>query len=57
MLYSFPVDDPPIKVGTLTNFASKTLTADRQANIEGKVWYRLKNGNVVIGWTLMANLK
>lgn len=57
VLYSFPVDDPPIKVGTLANFASKTLTADRQANIEGKVWYRLKNGNVVIGWTLMANLK
>ncbi|MBC1935755.1 GW domain-containing glycosaminoglycan-binding protein [Listeria grandensis] len=57
VLYSFPVDDPPIKVGTLANFAGKTLTADRQANIEGKVWYRLKNGNVVIGWTLMANLK
>ncbi|EUJ23750.1 GW domain-containing glycosaminoglycan-binding protein, partial [Listeria cornellensis] len=57
VLYSFPVDDPPIKVGTLAKFAGKTLTADRQANIEGKVWYRLKNGNVVIGWTLMANLK
>ncbi|MBC1499650.1 GW domain-containing glycosaminoglycan-binding protein [Listeria weihenstephanensis] len=57
VLYSFPVDDPPIKVGTLANFAGKTLTADRQANIEGKVWYRLKNGNVVIGWTLMANIK
>ncbi|MBA3926157.1 GW domain-containing glycosaminoglycan-binding protein [Listeria rustica] len=57
VLYSFPVDDPPIKVGTLATFAGKTLTADRQANIEGKVWYRLKNGNVVIGWTLMANIK
>ncbi|WP_185599434.1 GW domain-containing glycosaminoglycan-binding protein [Listeria booriae] len=57
VLYSFPVDDPPIKLGTLSKFANVTLTADRQANIEGKVWYRLKNGNTVIGWTLLANLK
>ncbi|MBC1509932.1 GW domain-containing glycosaminoglycan-binding protein, partial [Listeria sp. FSL L7-1515] len=55
-LYTLPVEDPPIKRTTLNTYKTKKLTVDKQATIEGQLWYRLRDGSTFIGWTKAANL-
>ncbi|MBC1535753.1 GW domain-containing glycosaminoglycan-binding protein, partial [Listeria sp. FSL L7-1485] len=50
-LYTLPVEDPPIKRTTLNTYKTKKLTVDKQATIEGQLWYRLRDGSTFIGWT------
>ncbi|WP_207577771.1 GW domain-containing glycosaminoglycan-binding protein [Listeria seeligeri] len=54
--YTFPVADTPIKKGTLTSYKGKALKVDRQATIDGQLWYKIKNGTTILGWTKSANL-
>ncbi|EFS02068.1 N-acetylmuramoyl-L-alanine amidase, partial [Listeria seeligeri FSL S4-171] len=48
--------DTPIKKGTLTSYKGKALKVDRQATIDGQLWYKIKNGTTILGWTKSANL-
>ncbi|EHC5259623.1 GW domain-containing glycosaminoglycan-binding protein, partial [Listeria monocytogenes serotype 1/2a] len=45
--YGLPVADSAIDRGTLSKFAGQTLTVQREATIEGQLWYRVKD----LGWT------
>uniref|UniRef100_UPI00283AB779 GW domain-containing glycosaminoglycan-binding protein n=1 Tax=Listeria ivanovii TaxID=1638 RepID=UPI00283AB779 len=51
-VYALPVEDAPIKKGTLLNHKFKALAIDRQVKLNNQLWYRIKN----IGWTNAANL-
>ncbi|EAD9984827.1 GW domain-containing glycosaminoglycan-binding protein [Listeria monocytogenes] len=50
--YGLPVVDSAIDRGPLSKFSGKTLTVQREATIEGQLWYRVKD----LGWTKAANL-
>ncbi|MBC1729444.1 GW domain-containing glycosaminoglycan-binding protein [Listeria seeligeri] len=50
--YGLPVVDSAIDRGPLSKFNGKTLTVQREATIEGQLWYRVKD----LGWTKAANL-
>ncbi|CUL64672.1 hypothetical protein LM800396_260001 [Listeria monocytogenes] len=50
--YGLPVVDSAIDRGPLSKFSGKTLTIQREATIEGQLWYRVKD----LGWTKAANL-
>ncbi|AHI54962.1 GW domain-containing glycosaminoglycan-binding protein [Listeria ivanovii] len=54
--YKLPVIDAPLKKARLTSYKGKVLKVDRQAKVEGQVWYRIKRGSTIIGWTKAANL-
>nr|WP_325176419.1 GW domain-containing glycosaminoglycan-binding protein [Listeria ivanovii] len=54
--YKLPVIDAPLKKTRLTSYKGKTLKVDRQAKVEGQLWYRIKRGSTMIGWTKAANL-
>ncbi|MBK2004296.1 GW domain-containing glycosaminoglycan-binding protein, partial [Listeria ivanovii subsp. londoniensis] len=42
--------------GTLSTYKSEKLTVDRQAIVEGQLWYRVRTSNTFIGWTKASNL-
>ncbi|MHC5468118.1 GW domain-containing glycosaminoglycan-binding protein, partial [Listeria welshimeri] len=54
--YKVPVADSAVKWGTLSTYKNQTLIVDRQATIEGQLWYRIKTSSTFIGWTKAANL-
>ncbi|WP_099222528.1 GW domain-containing glycosaminoglycan-binding protein [Listeria costaricensis] len=54
--YLLPVEDSPIKLGTLSSYQGKALRVDRKATIDGELWYRIYDGNTKLGWTKAANL-
>ncbi|MBC2082918.1 GW domain-containing glycosaminoglycan-binding protein [Listeria welshimeri] len=54
--YKVPVADSAVKWGTLSTYKNQKLTVDRQATIEGQLWYRIKTSSTFIGWTKAANL-
>ncbi|MHC5280681.1 GW domain-containing glycosaminoglycan-binding protein [Listeria kieliensis] len=55
--YQLPVPEPVDRKGTLAAYAGKTLTVDREVTVDGAVWNRMKDGSVIVGWTLASNLK
>ncbi|PZH10986.1 internalin [Listeria ivanovii] len=54
--FSLPVADAPIKKGKLKSYKGKALRIDRQVTISGQLWYRIKNGSRLLGWTKATNL-
>ncbi|PCU50041.1 N-acetylmuramoyl-L-alanine amidase, partial [Listeria monocytogenes] len=50
--YGLPVADSAIDRGPLSKFAGQTLTVQREATIEGQLWYRVKD----LGWTKASTL-
>ncbi|WP_262490062.1 GW domain-containing glycosaminoglycan-binding protein, partial [Listeria monocytogenes] len=50
--YELPVADSAIDRGPLSKFSGQTLTVQREATIEGELWYRVKG----LGWTKASNL-
>nr|WP_246456556.1 GW domain-containing glycosaminoglycan-binding protein [Listeria immobilis] len=50
--YGLPVADSAIDRGPLSKFNGKALTLQREATIEGQLWYRVKD----LGWVKAANL-
>ncbi|EAG9262141.1 GW domain-containing glycosaminoglycan-binding protein, partial [Listeria monocytogenes] len=54
--YKVPVVDADVKWGTLGTYKSEKLTVDKQATVEGQLWYRVKAGSTFIGWTKASNL-
>ncbi|WP_141040870.1 GW domain-containing glycosaminoglycan-binding protein, partial [Listeria welshimeri] len=43
--YKVPVADSAVKWGTLSTYKNQTLIVDRQATIEGQLWYRIKTSS------------
>ncbi|EMW0618315.1 GW domain-containing glycosaminoglycan-binding protein, partial [Listeria innocua] len=54
--YKVPVVDADVKWGTIGTYKSEKLTVDKQATVEGQLWYRVKAGSTFIGWTKASNL-
>ncbi|MBC1999199.1 GW domain-containing glycosaminoglycan-binding protein [Listeria marthii] len=54
--YKVPVADADVKWGTLSTYKNEKLTVDKQATVEGQLWYRVSAGSTFIGWTKAANL-
>ncbi|MVN71767.1 GW domain-containing glycosaminoglycan-binding protein, partial [Listeria monocytogenes] len=50
--YGLPVEDSAIDRGPLSKFNGQALTLQREATIEGQLWYRVKD----LGWVKAANL-
>ncbi|MBC1839733.1 GW domain-containing glycosaminoglycan-binding protein, partial [Listeria seeligeri] len=54
--YKVPVVDADVRWGTIGTYKSEKLTVDKQATVEGQLWYRVKAGSTFIGWTKASNL-
>ncbi len=48
--YGLPVEDSAIDRGPLSKFNGQALTLQREATIEGQLWYRVKD----LGWVKAA---
>ncbi|PXD15191.1 N-acetylmuramoyl-L-alanine amidase [Listeria monocytogenes] len=54
--YKVPVVDADVKWGTLAAYKDQKLTVDKQATVEGQLWYRVRTSTTFIGWTKASNL-
>lgn len=54
--YQLPVADPPIRTATLKTLTSKKITVYQQATVKNVLWYHIKDGSKVLGWTQASNL-
>ncbi|EUJ28053.1 GW domain-containing glycosaminoglycan-binding protein [Listeria grayi] len=54
--YQLPVADPPIRTATLKALTSKKITVYQQATVKNVLWYHIKDGSKVLGWTQASNL-
>ncbi|EAG7168945.1 GW domain-containing glycosaminoglycan-binding protein, partial [Listeria monocytogenes] len=37
-------------------YKGQKLTVDKQATVEGQLWYRIRTSSTFIGWTKASNL-
>ncbi|EDN9002540.1 GW domain-containing glycosaminoglycan-binding protein, partial [Listeria monocytogenes] len=51
-----PVVDADVRWGTLAAYKDQKLTVDKQATVEGQLWYRVRTSTTFIGWTKASNL-
>ncbi|EAE3630253.1 TPA: GW domain-containing glycosaminoglycan-binding protein [Listeria monocytogenes] len=54
--YKVPVVDADVRWGTLAAYKGQKLTVDKQATVEGQLWYRIRTSSTFIGWTKASNL-
>ncbi|EPW6511822.1 GW domain-containing glycosaminoglycan-binding protein, partial [Listeria monocytogenes] len=54
--YKVPVVDADVRWGTLAAYKDQKLTVDKQATVEGQLWYRVRTSTTFIGWTKASNL-
>lgn len=54
--YELPVVDTSIRTATLKSLTSKKITVYEQATVKNVLWYHIKSGSKVLGWTQASNL-